>query len=88
MEMVMFAKKKARKNVVACYLGAAFLAEGLLAATLGRKYVQIFRFGQRRNPYRRMIDWTMGLPPWQLRGAGAAEAALGLAMMLKEHARH
>lgn len=45
--------------------------------------MQVFRFGQRVNPYRKMIEWLLDLPLWQLRAAGAAEAGLGLAVLQK-----
>jgi hypothetical protein len=72
-------------------IGAVALAEGLLAATLGRKYVNFFRFGRRKNIYRKSIDWMLHLPEWQLRGAGAVEAGLGLSLLapklLRMHCR-
>ena len=63
------------------WMGAYFLLDGLLTLSFGRKYVRPFRFGRRTSPYRRMIEWLLDLPAWQLRGAGAAEAALGLAVL-------
>jgi SAM-dependent methyltransferase len=63
------------------WIGVYFLLDGLLTLFLGRRYVQIFRFGRRGGLYRRMIAWLLDLPIGQLRAAGAAEAALGLAVL-------
>jgi SAM-dependent methyltransferase len=63
------------------WMGAYFLLDGLLTLFFGRKYVRPFRFGRRTSPYRRMIEWLLNLPVWQLRAAGAAEASLGLALL-------
>jgi SAM-dependent methyltransferase len=60
---------------------AYFLLDGLSTLFFGRKYVRIFRFGQRASPYHRMITWLLDLPAWQLRVAGAVEAALGLVVL-------
>ena len=65
------------------WIGAYFLLDGLLTLFLGWKYVRLFRWGQRKSPYRRMIEWLLDLPTWQLRGAGAAEAGLGLLVLGK-----
>jgi SAM-dependent methyltransferase len=61
--------------------GVYFLMDGLLTLFLGRKYVGFFRFGGRRSPYNKMIKWLLDLPRWQLRGAGAIEAGLGLVVL-------
>lgn len=63
------------------WMGAYFILDGLLTLFFGREYVGIFRFGRRTSHYRRLIEWLLNLPAWQLRGAGAAEAALGLAVL-------
>lgn len=63
------------------WIGAYFLLDGLLTLFFGQRYVRLFHFGRRSNPYRRMIERLLDLPTWQLRGAGAAEAGLGLAVM-------
>jgi len=63
------------------WIGAYFLLDGLSTLFFGRNYVRIFRFGRRESPYRKMIEWLLELPVWQLRGAGAAEASLGLAVL-------
>jgi SAM-dependent methyltransferase len=65
------------------WIGVYFLLDGLLTLFLGRKYVRIFRFGSHGSRYRRLIDWLLDLPAWQLHGAGAAEAALGVAVLGK-----
>jgi hypothetical protein len=74
---IMMKKNKHLMTVI----GALALTDGLLAAALGRKYVSFFRFGRRKNPYRRSIEWALHLPEWQLRGAGAIEAGVGLAVL-------
>lgn len=65
------------------WLGAYFLLDGLLTLIFGRKYVRLFRFGGRESLYRRIITLLLDLPSWQLRGAGAAETVLGLAVLGK-----
>lgn len=61
--------------------GVYFLLDGLLTLSFGRKYVEVFRIGRRRNPYNRIIQWLLDMPIWKLRGAGALEAALGLTVL-------
>ncbi len=63
------------------WFGVFLLLDGLLTLFLGRKYVRIFRFGKQGSSYRRIVAWLLHLPIWQLRGAGAAEASLGLAVL-------
>jgi len=65
------------------WLGAYFLLDGLLALFFGRKYVRIFRFGSDESLYRRLINKLLEVPSWQLRGAGIAEAGLGLAVLYR-----
>ena len=62
-------------------LGIYFLIDGLLALLFGRGYVRLFRFGSRSSRYRQAIDWIASLPGWKVRSGGAAEAALGLAVL-------
>ncbi len=62
-------------------LGVYFLLDGLLTLLFGRSYVRLFRFGPRRSLYRRIIDGLLRLPKGLLRGGGAAEAGLGLAVL-------
>jgi SAM-dependent methyltransferase len=63
------------------WIGGYFLLDGLLSLFFGKSYVRLFRFGRKESPYRMMIEWLLGLPAWQLRGAGAAEAGLGIAIL-------
>ena len=63
------------------WIGAYFLLDGVLNLLFGKRYVRLFRFGRKGSPYRRMIEWMLGLPNWQVRGAGAAEASLGVAVL-------
>lgn len=65
------------------WIGTFFLLDGVLNLFFGRKYVKIFRFGRQESLYRRMIESLLALPVWQLRGAGAVEAGLGLAVLKK-----
>ncbi len=63
------------------WIGLGLLLDGLLALLFGRNYVRIFRFGRRGSAYRKMMECLMHIPAWQLRGMGAAEAGLGLALL-------
>jgi SAM-dependent methyltransferase len=62
-------------------LGIIFLLDGLLTLVFGRRFVRLFRFGSRSSSYRRAIDWLLSWDAWQLRGVGAAQAALGAALL-------
>ncbi len=61
--------------------GSFLVFDGLLLLALGRTYLRVWRVGSERSPYRRAVSWFLRRPSWLLRAMGAAEAALGLAVL-------
>ncbi len=62
---------------------AVMLLDGLLTATLGRKYLCRLRLGPPGNPFRRVVEWFIGWPGWLLRGGAAFQAAAGAGMLMR-----
>lgn len=71
-----------KKNLIRL-AGAYFLVDGLSTLFYGRRYIQLYQFGRSTSLYHKMIAWLLNLPIWQLRGAGAVEAFLGLVVIGK-----
>lgn len=67
--------------------GSFLLFDGLLLLALGRTYLRVWRIGSERSPYRRAVNWFLQRPSWLLRTMGAAEAALGLAVLSRVSVR-
>lgn len=64
-------------------LAAVLLIDGMLTATLGRKYLCRLRLGPPGNPFRRVVEWFIGWPGWLLRGGAAFQAAAGASMFIR-----
>lgn len=64
-------------------LAAVLLLDGLLTASLGRKYLCRMRLGPPGNPFRRVVEWFIGWPAWALRGGAAFQAAAGAGMLMR-----
>ncbi|MAT41377.1 MAG: hypothetical protein CL609_03475 [Anaerolineaceae bacterium] len=65
------------------WLGLVFLLDGVFTLFFGRKYIRLFNSDDKGGLFHRIISRLLDLPAWQLRGGGAIEAGMGVALLGK-----